>query len=305
MLTGSLDLLLPWSVTDNDDKRFNKLLRNGLIAFIVVAIIVPYLPVEEVTREQQEAIPPQLARIIMEKKQLPPPAPKPKPKPKQETGDEKKKPVVKDKPIPKPVEEKLQEAKEIAAVSGLLAFQDDLSEMRESLDVDSLNAMPISNGDQQAATVERSVIAGKATAGSGGIAVAKLSRNVGNGGLAGKTTTQVANADKSLTAKAKQTLAKQVGRSDDAIRRVMDRNKAPIFSIYNRALRKDPTLQGQFVFEMVISPSGQVTSVRLISSALKDEALEKKILSRIRLINFGAAKVIETKVNYSFDFVPY
>lgn len=305
MLADPLDLLLPWSVSDADDKRFSRLLGYCFVVFMLIAIVVPLLPLEEVTRQQQEALPPQLARIIMEKKQLPLPPPPTIVKTKKKPEIKKEKLVEETKPLPKPVVDKIQQAKDEAAISGLLAFQDDLSEMRDSLDVDSLSAVPVSNGDQQAVAVERSVIAGKVTEGSGGIAVSKLSNNVGGGALAGKTTTQVANADKSLTSKVSQATAKPVGRSDDAIRRVMDRNKAPIFSIYNRALRKDPSLQGQFVFEMVISPSGQVTRVRLISSALNDSALDNKILSRIRLINFGAAKVMETKVNYSFDFVPY
>nr|NIS40120.1 AgmX/PglI C-terminal domain-containing protein [Desulfuromonadales bacterium] len=95
------------------------------------------------------------------------------------------------------------------------------------------------------------------------------------------------------------------GRSDQDIRRVMDKNKGAIFAIYNRALRRDPTLQGKFVFEMLIEPDGSVSEVKLVSSDLNNDDLESKILNRIRLIRFPQQNVIKTRVNYSFDFLPY
>ena len=95
------------------------------------------------------------------------------------------------------------------------------------------------------------------------------------------------------------------GRSDDAIRQVMDRNKGAIFAIYNRALRKNPALEGKLVFEMVVNPAGTVTELTLLSSELEDDALSRKILARIRMIQFGAEDVSSTRVNYSFDFLPY
>jgi protein TonB len=85
----------------------------------------------------------------------------------------------------------------------------------------------------------------------------------------------------------------------------MDRNKGAIFAIYNRALRKDPFLEGKLVFEMVIDASGSVADIKLLSSELSDDDLTRKILSRIRLIRFEAKNVVTTRVNYSFDFLPY
>jgi len=42
----------------------------------------------------------------------------------------------------------------------------------------------------------------------------------------------------------------------------------------------------------------------MISSELRDNDLVSKILARIRLINFGGANVMRTRVNYSLDFLP-
>jgi periplasmic protein TonB len=55
---------------------------------------------------------------------------------------------------------------------------------------------------------------------------------------------------------------------------------------------------------MVIEPSGEVSAVKVISSELSDSDLVSKILARIRLINFGSADVLRTRVNYSLDFLP-
>lgn len=304
------DLLLPWSSSVEADARFLRMLRNALLALLVIAIIVPFLPVAEITREQKEALPPQLARVILEKKELPKPEPvKPKPKKKEEPKKEKPKPKPKPekpKPKPKPVD-LVKQAREKAAVSGLMAFQDDLADMRDSVDMDSLSKQNLSRGENEAAKIERSIIASKATTTSGGISTSSLSRDTGGQALSGRETTKVASSfDKLAKRSGKNSAsAKAGGRSDQEVRRVMDKNKGAIFAIYNRALRKDPTLEGKFVFEMLIEPSGAISEVKLISSALNNSALERRILARIRLIKFPAASVIKTRVNYSFDFLPF
>lgn len=301
------ELQLPWAVSEQDDRRFRALLRNGLIAFVVLSCVVPFLPIQEITREQKETPPPQLARVILEKKQLPKPEPvvqKPKPKPKPKPVEKKvEKPKVKPKPV-----DLVEKAKATAAVSGVLAFQDDLADMRESLNVESFDNQQLSRGAATAEKTERAVITAKSTTGSGGIKVAAVSRDTGGRALSGRETTKVAVPD-GMNARepgtGSPTAVASTGRSDESVRRVMDKNKGAIFSIYNRALRKAPDLEGQFVFEMTIEASGAVSQVKLISSELDDEKLAKKILARIRLINFGSAQASRTVVNYSFDFLPY
>jgi protein TonB len=112
------------------------------------------------------------------------------------------------------------------------------------------------------------------------------------------------NSASTTEAKKRQTRDKSA-RSEEDIRKVMDKNKGAIDAIYNRALRKNPTLEGKVVFKMVIEPNGRVSSASIVSSELEDPALERKLLSRIRLINFGAADVTQTTLNYSFDFLPF
>jgi protein TonB len=316
----AFELQLPWESSSEEDSRYRRILRNMLSAFIAFSLVVPWLPVEELTREQQVAVPPHLARVILEKKELPKavpvlakPRPKPKPKlkkkpkPVEKKAAPKPKPKAKAKPKPKPKpQDRVAQARKVAAVSGVLAFQDSLADMRDSLDVDSLNNTRVSRGQADAVKVQRSIITSSAKSSSGGIRTAQLSRDTGGPALSGRETTSVESTIASnYEAQSASASAQMGGRSDESIRRVMDKNKGGIFSVYNRALRKDATLQGKLVFEMVIDAAGAISELKLLSSELADAALTRKILARIRMIQFGGQDVITTRVNYSFDFLPY
>jgi len=346
---------LPWSSSYVEDARFRKILIALLAIYIVLAIIFSILRLPPVVHPEPKDLPPQLANVVLQKVELPKPA-------ESANGIEPKKAEVKPTPVaakpkPQPVPpskqpvppartagpsagkeggkeapiELMQQAREKAAKSGVLQFKDDLAEMRDSVDVSKVTRSNLTRATGTAEKTERSIIAGKAVGGSGGINTAALSRDTGGIALSGRETTRIDGGGGlgGLSAEAggrgrgegsgigtgtgkgsgkKGDLVSgsdsSGGRSDEAIRRVMDQQKGGIFAIYNRALRQDSTLQGKFVFEMVIEPSGDVSDVKLISSELKDNDLVSKILARVRLINFGAANVLRTRVNYSLDFLP-
>jgi len=314
VLTGP-SLQLPWSSTGDDDARFQRILRGMLAGFVVLAVAVPFIPVPELKREELETLPPQLARVSLEKKEIPKPQVKKPPKPKVEKQVVKKKPKPKPPKVaekkPPPVEKpvaNLETARQKAATSGLLQFQDDLMEMRASMDVAKVSGASITRGEARAKKLDRSVISSQAKTASGGINTAALSRDTGGVALSGRETTKVKSdlaKAKGLGQHAAQPRSERSARSDEAIRKVMDRNKGAIFAIYNRALRRNPALQGKVTVSMVIEPSGKISDIQLVSSELNDLSLEKKLLARIRMILFGAEDVIRTTLNYSFDFLPY
>jgi TonB family protein len=109
---------------------------------------------------------------------------------------------------------------------------------------------------------------------------------------------------------AKASPAKQQGsggasiRSADQIERVFQQNKGAIFNLYNRALRKNPLLAGQVVVELTIAPNGQVSAVKILSSELGDEDLERKLALRIKKFKFPGGNIAEIKVTYPIDFLP-
>jgi protein TonB len=279
---------------------------------VIFGLIVPWLTLPEVKREDLERIPPQLARIVREKPPvvIPPPPPpivkeEPKKPPEHEQKVPEKKPEpVKEKPKPQPT---VAQAREKAAVSGLLAFKDAFADMREAVDVSKLNATgAIARGEGKAATIDRSLLTSKHGERSGGVNVAALSRDVGGVALSGRETTRVEAPPEAVGGKGTHApkMIDPRARSIEEIRRVFDANKGAIFAIYNRALRQDASLQGKVVLELKIDPDGRVLDCRVVSSELGDDTLVSKIVSRIRLFDFGRKDVGLTTISYPVVFLP-
>jgi periplasmic protein TonB len=300
---------LPWDLGGEDRKRFKRWLTTVMVAVIAAGVIIPLITLPERPREEQEALPPQLARIVLAKPEpvIPPPPkaverdepPKvePPPEPKPETPRE---------TTPKP-EPTVADAREKAAVSGLLAFKDAFADMREAVDVARLNdTAAIQRGAGEAASIDRSVLTSQHGTRSAGVNVTALSSDTGGVALSGRETTKVAAAEGSRGTggvRAPREVDSR-SRSIEEIRRIFDANKGAIFAIYNRALRADPTLQGKVVLELVIAPSGQVTDIRVVASELADEEVVARILSRIRLFDFGRRDVGVTTISYPVHFLP-
>lgn len=323
----ALNLELPWSSSIDDDKRYNKILLVCIVVLLAVSVVVTVIKVPELARAEKEKLPPQLARVVLEKQELPPPKPiePPKPeekKPEEKKPEEKKPEPVEAKPEPKPVEKPRQpsklppkEAVERAreqAESQVSQFKDDLAEMREMMQTSAIEtaATTVTNSAGEAAQVDRAMITSGAKVASGGINTAAMSRDTGGVALSGRETTKVKSG---LAEAGKKTGAAKAGNSDGAggaarseeeIRKIMEQHKGAIYSIYNRALRQNPALQGKMVVKIVIDPNGRIVEASLVSSELGDSALESKILQRIKLITFPASNVARTTITQTFDFLP-
>lgn len=313
------NLELPWSSSQQEDKRFWRVLGALCVPLLILSIAIPFIPLPEPKREELEQLPPQLARVVLEKKELPKPPPPPppeekkpeekKPEPKPEEKKPEPKPPEPKKPEPEPV--KLQKAIEQAKQSGVLQFADDLADMRDALDVSDVKtpSANITRATADAAQVERNFISSGAQAKSGGVNTSALSRDTGGVALSGRETTVVESKLEEVSAAAadnrQQQTREKAFRGDQSIRQKMEEAKGRIFGIYNRALRENPTLQGKVVFKLVIEPNGAVSSAQVVSSELNDADLERKLLAAVRGINFGTSDVLQTTLNYSFDFLPY
>jgi TonB family protein len=185
----------------------------------------------------------------------------------------------------------------------------------------------------EAGLPSRAMITANATRGSGGISTASYSRDTGGGGLAGRATTLVegvagggggggpggggsragtggngTGGDGTGGNGKGGSLTKggsgRASRSLEDIKLVFERNKGAIYALYNRALRDEPGLQGKVVLELKIAPNGQIEGLRIVSSELKAEELEKKLLARIRQFDFGAKDVDVMVVTWPVDFLP-
>jgi len=313
------NLQLPWSSTIDDDRKFWRIVGLLLIPFFILSIVVPLIDVPEKERSELEALPPQLAKVVIEQQEIPTPTPTPVPTPEptpepEEVLEEKPveatpppKPEATPEPQATPEPAKLIEKAREEAQAEISQFTDALSDMRESFELSEVNA-DLTQSTGEAAQVDRSAITSGVTADSGGIQTSGLSRNTGGVALSGKQTTAVDSklaAPTGAGAEGQKQPEVAGKRSEEQMRKVMDQSKGAMFNIYNRALRKDPTLEGKVVFEMVIEPNGRISSAKIVSSELETPALESKLLARIKLINFGSQDVKQTKLIFSFDFLPY
>lgn len=324
-------LQLPWALT-NDDQRFKKILVVLLLVFFGLAIPISYVTLPELTRAEKEALPPQLARVVLEQQVIPPPLVEPpkveeakpeeiKPEPKKPDEPVITKPAAKTpvKPSQKPVSDApaskeiaVAEARERAGNSGLMQFKDDLAEMRDALQTSAIETAETTttNSGGQAATVDRAMITSGVTKGSGGISTAGLSRDTGGTALSGRETTRVKSGLAEGTNKSGQATTGNsngsggAARSEEEIRKIMVQHQGAIQSIYNRALRQNAALQGKMVVKIVIDPNGKIVEASLVSSELDDKDLETKILQRIKLISFPPSNVTRTTLNYTYDFIP-
>lgn len=313
----SHSLLLPWSISATDQRRFQKILTMILALTLVLGIAIPLLPVVKNAQDKQVQLPPRVAKLIFEKRTepKPPPAPKPvkKPEPQPEKKTVQKKPLPKQKtppkvarkPDPKPRVNAIEQARKKASSAGLLAMSDALADLRDQSVDDLQGARRLSNNGSKATKTERTLVTSKAGSTSRGINTAKLSRDTGSTKLAARTATEVKSSiDAATSNRSPKTTGRGTSRSHEEIQIVFDRNKSAIYSMYNRALRKDPTLQGKLVLKLTIAPSGKVTGIEILSSDLGEPTLERKLVQRIKMINFGAKPVDAVTLTYPIDFLP-
>jgi len=304
------ELFLPW-VQSRNDRRFRTLLIVSVVIFSVFMSIVPFIEVPPPVKKDLKSVSPRLAALIMEKrKQPPPPPPKPikkkvKKKPKVEKKPKKKKVTKKPKEKKKAVKKKADAMKK-AASSGLMSMAAELNDLRDSFDVSELDDASLSKGNTKKQNFNAPVITSGAMQSSGGIKTSQLSSTTGGGKLKSRRTTKVSsNIDTGpSTRSVKRDSSGRAVRPQYEIEQVFQKNKSAIYSIYNRALRKDPTLQGKVVIELTIASNGKVIKARIVSSDLNNPKLERKLISRIKLFRFKAGKMGKVTVKYPIDFLP-
>lgn len=346
---------MTWNQNSADERRFRLISAISMVLALALGIVLNMIHAPAPEQRREATVPPRLAQIVMERKQIEPPkvVELPKPVEPEKLKPEDIKPEVKpdkEKPQPKPVEAKpepvveakpqpqtevppaqtqaeaprtrnVEAARQKAASSGVLAMRDMLADLRESAPSETIQqpAQQLQSGGTEAAapaTSTSSLLTSKATKGSGGIENYKFSRETGGGApLAAHETAKVVSRIDNLqpptqTAKRDEQGGsdrdgqKTGGRSEAEIQRTMEANKGALFSIYQRALRQNPAMQGKVVFKIVIAPSGEVTDCSVVSSDLGDADLERKLVLRIKRIDFGAKSVEPTSITYPIDFLP-
>jgi TonB family protein len=292
---------LPWSPTEEVEARFRKVVRNAFIVFAIFAILIPLIPVPERALVKAPEIPDRIVKLVIQKK-IPPPPPPPK---LEEKKPDPIKPVEQPKPEPKPQPTARERAqKQMANVMDQFAELRDMSVADKALQTKNLTGKV-----GESTRSERSLLTSKVGGSSGGINTAALSRGYGGGqgALEGHTTTQVTSSV--LTQQAQDNVQRGAGsgkaaRSEEEIALVFVRNKGAIDSMYQRALRDKPDLQGKVVLELTIAPDGSVQRCEIVSSELNDPELERKLVARVKSFRFEAKDVGAITVTKPIDFFP-
>ena len=313
---------LPWSTGLEQDQAFRRIARNSAISVLVLALLISVLPAPE-TDTVVDELPRRLASFVLERETPPPPPvvpvveePVPEPAPEPEPVVEERvepepvvpEPVIQPEPEPEPVDA-VAVARERASVAGLLPFAQELATLRDPALAATLETRELTGPVTAAAPVnERAMITSSVGTSSGGINTAALSRNTGGSGIGSRTTTVVESpveaigpAGGAATRTGESDLA---SRSREEIERIFDSNKGAIYTLYNRALRTNPTLQGKVVLSITITPDGRVSHCEIVSSELNDPDLEQKLVQRVMLFQFEARAVETVTLTKPIDFFP-
>jgi TonB family protein len=280
---------LPWSPSEEMERRFRAILRNLAIVFAIIAVLMPFLPRHKIV-VNTDSLPERVVQLVMEPPPPPPPPPPPKPE----------KPLEKAPVTPKPVDPRVKAQKTAQVFDQLAALRD--------VDMDKFaKDQPKTTDPGDVSVVSRNIISSKIGGTSGGISAPTSSGlAAGSGSLRGIYTTQVKdpNMGGSGQAATRAGGSGKASRSADEIALVFTKNKGAIDAMYARALRDNPALQGKVVLELTIAPSGDITAARIVSSDLNDKEFESKLLARIRLFKFEAKDVAALTATKPIDFFP-
>ncbi|MCJ8319410.1 MAG: AgmX/PglI C-terminal domain-containing protein [Colwellia sp.] len=287
--------------SEQQDIIFSKILTFLLAVYIVFGLIVPFLERIEVTREVQEKISPQLAKVILKKKQLPPPE-----KIKEQAKPDDIKVEKPDKTI-QPPKTKRAIAKQKAQSAGLAAMKDELFAMRDAFIIPSKNA-PLVKGNNEEVKVKRKLLTSKASKQSKSLRVANVTKMVQSDDLSGKKTQTIRLAAEEVLVNTTDDTTKLESsankRSEVTLRRTLEQSKSRLYALYNRALRKDPFLKGKVLFEIKIQPDGIVSQVVITSSQLNNKKLERQLTLILKSIRFSAEEVSLMTTIWAIEFLP-
>ena len=313
--------VMAWSRGYEEDKRFRKSLASSMLGAGLLTLLIGSIAIPLVERKPIDQLPERIASLV--RQQLPPPPPAPvevpqieeditEPEPEPELADVETPPDI----VPESVEEPAVAAaepdtKEQVKSKGILAFRDSFANrasLRPTADLGS-QARVRSAGENTVGRTQRSMVSTNAPGSSGGINLADISRDVGGGGgqgMGGVEISRVAssignggNSDRPLAG------GMSAGRTDEEIQIVFDRYKASLYRLYNRELRKNPTLRGQIVLKLTIEPDGSVSFCVVQKSDMKAPALSQQVVDRVSVFDFGAKEdIVAVTIIYPIDFLP-
>ena len=310
--------VMPWARGCEEDERYRKTLGAAVLLSLLLGILISFIDLPVPDLKTLQKVPDRVANLVRE--ELPPPVEAPvipeesnDPEPEPELAEEVEEelelfPGNTEEPMVADVEQ--PDTKEQVRTKGILAFRDSFANRanaRPSAQLGS-QARISSAGEEAVGRPERAMVTTSAPGSSGGINLSSISRDVGGGGpgIAGVAVSRVASSIGGAEGPGRPLSAGAfAGRTDEEIQIVFDRYKAALYRLYNRALRKDPTLRGQMVLRLTIEPDGTVSMCEVQSSDMNAPALSEQVVDRIRNFDFGAKDgIVAMTIIYPIDFPP-
>ena len=328
-------MIMPWSRKGDSERHLRLAVLVALLICSLFGYTIPMITVPILDRQVAVVkIPERLAKLVKKE----PPMPAPVPKPPEEEPKKPDKVAKKPSETPKPQPKKKKpdkpskgggaapEPRKKVAHVGVLAFKNAFAGLMDETPIAKLGTEARLSKESPRvagrAVAQRSLVAMQAQGGtSGGIGNAGVSRNVGSGNVdrlgGGGIGKGGGNGDGTGFGRVESTIADleessrplsdglAAGRTDEEIQIVFDRYKAALYRIYNKELRKDPTLRGKMLLRISIETSGAVSMCKVESTDLASAELVAKIVDRIKRFNFGPKEgVPKMTILYPIDFLP-
>ncbi len=311
----NLRLAMPWMRGFEDDTRFRKTLAVAMLVSLLLGGLIPLIDLPIPERDEIVEVPERFAKLIRQEPQAPVPPPvavrEPEPeKPKDEPKPEK----IVEEPPPEPkvaVEAKPKSTKEKVKSVGILAFRENFTKLSSAKPVAKLGSMArvSAAGESAVGRPERAMVTTPGPGSSGGINLAALSRDINGGGGELVDGVVLSRVESSIdggggSEDRPRSEGGIAGRTDEEIQIVFDRYKAALYRLYNRELRKDPTLRGQMVLRLTIEPDGSVSLCSLQHSDMQAPELAQRVVESVTGFQFGAKAVPSITILYPIDFLP-
>lgn len=307
MTTLALQADLSWTVSYEEDRRFRLILLQVLLVCLVVGVVTPYIRIPQADFIFEEEVPPRRVRLLTEQ-----PLPEPPPPPPVIVPDIPEVPVVVP-PAPEMAAVQAPVAPVItprakAASSGVLAMSDALSELRSAMPRTGTTSGRTDRSERVPQRAPQpSVLTADVTRGSKGIDGGVAHESVlGASGLPDKEdgARGFSSGEVALPVTGRVTSpSRAMVRSEEEIQEVLDRNKGAMYTLYNRALRRQPSLQGKLVISITIAADGRVTRCSIVSSELGSASLEQQLVALVKGIRFAdkpGVAAVTTKIPVEF-----
>lgn len=318
-------LALDWQPSERSSRDFHRIVAIVFAFALLLMFLLTIIKVPEQPKRERALVPDRIADFIAHKEKpiVEPPKPiiKPLPKPPVEKKPE---PVPEPTNTPEPLIEKIQvrnaerkpltdsqkAARKVAEKSGLLALSNELNDLVDAKDVQAKISKNLSadgagsDASNVAAGHDTTAITSGIAQTGGSINQEQYTNKVSNTALEERKVEKIALGDIEKSGKSSMAGKTKTGVAGEDVSLVFDKNKSSLYSLYERERRSTPDLQGKIVFQLTISPSGDVIDVKIISSDLHNPELEARLLSRIKAFKFKAGGDKPTTIIYPVEFLP-